>query len=61
MAHVENFRTKKRPSPWAHAGTEPPLHDLLMDSIVIAVMTKDRVNSVELLRLISSIRRKFGA
>ncbi|HXP96252.1 MAG TPA: hypothetical protein VN809_06045 [Telmatospirillum sp.] len=55
MAHAE----RKRESPWAHAGPEPHLRDLLSDSIVIAIMTKDKVKYPDFLRLITSIRRKI--
>jgi hypothetical protein len=49
----------KRESHWAHAGPEPRLRDLLSDSIVIAVMTKDKVKYPDFLRLIMNIRRKI--
>ena len=55
MAPIE----RKRESPWAHAGPEPHLRDLLSDSIVVAIMTKDKVKYPDFLRLITSIRRKI--
>jgi hypothetical protein len=52
-------RIKKAASIWAHAGPEPRLGDLLSDSIVIAVMKKDKIKYPELLRLIREMRMKF--
>jgi hypothetical protein len=50
---------RKRIDPWAHAGAEPRLRDLLKDSIVVSVMAKDKVSLLELIRLIWGIRHKI--
>jgi hypothetical protein len=55
------IKSAKKPSPWAHAGAEPSLRDLLIDSIVISVMTKDRVSTLEILQLLQSVRHKILA
>ncbi len=53
-------RMPKKTSPWAHAGAEPALRDLLKDGIVVSLMTKDRVSLLEILRLVWNIRRKIS-
>lgn len=60
ITQINAVKSRKMTSPWAHAGAEPSLRDLLIDNIVISVMTKDKVNTLELLQLIWSVRHKIS-
>ena len=50
--------------PWegeyAHAGTEPPLEDLLQDPLVLRVMQADRVPPAQLRRLLGLRQRPIA-
>jgi hypothetical protein len=45
-----------RRHPWAEPGIEPPLAELLVDPITVAVMTVDGVRIREVVAIIESVR-----
>jgi hypothetical protein len=45
---------------YAHAGTEPPLEELLSDPVVHLIMRADRLQPADLQRLIEDTQRQFA-
>jgi hypothetical protein len=45
-------------SVYAHAGTEPPLEELLSDPVVQLIMQADHLEPAEVRRLLAAVRRQ---
>jgi hypothetical protein len=45
-------------SVYAHAGTEPPLEEVLSDPVVQMIMQADRLEPAEVRRLLAAVRRQ---